>query len=135
MGTKYYAVTTKCGHVRKGKYVEITFAIAADSGKDAARIGRTMPRVKHDHPMAILNVVRISYEEYLDLKEDNSNNPFLQCKNKQEQNMLCPELYKEVKELYEEKDPSVKRKERLAYLFKKRKLFDGMNIHNSYQLC
>ena len=71
METKYYAVTTKCGHVRRNKYVEVTFAIAAESGKEAAKIGRYMPRVKHDLPMAITNVVRISYEEYLELKENN----------------------------------------------------------------
>ena len=94
-----------------------------------------MPRVKQDHPQAILSVERIKLEEYIELANSNAENPYLQCKNKQEQNTACPELYKEVKELYQIIDYSEKREARLAYLFKKRKLFDDMNIHNSYQLC
>ena len=132
---KYYAVTAKCGHVGKGKYIEVTFAIEATSGKEAARIGRMMPRVKHDHPQAIISVEKISFEEFVELANENAENPYLQCKNKQEQKATCPELYKEVKELYQIIDYSEKREARLAYLFKKRKLFDDMNIHNSYQLC
>ena len=85
MEQKYFAVTAKCGHVRKGKYIEVTFAIVAESGKEAAKIGRTMPRVKHDHPMAILNVVELSEDDYNELYNENRNNPYLQCKNKQEQ--------------------------------------------------
>ena len=71
----------------------VTFAIAAESGKEAAKIGRFMPRVKHDHLMAIVNVVKISYEEYLELKEKNSNDLYLQCSSRQEQNRLCPDIY------------------------------------------
>lgn len=132
---KYYAVTAKCGHVGKGKYIEVTFDIEATSGKEAAKIGRMMPRVKHDHPQAILSVEKINLEEYIELANSNAENPYLQCKNKQEQNVMCPEIYKEVKELYEVNDYSKKREARLAYLFKKRKLFNDMNIRNSYQLC
>ena len=132
---KYYAVTAKCGHVGKGKYIEVTFAIEATSGKEAAKIGRMMPRVKRDHPQAIISVERINLEEYIELANSNAENPYLQCKNKQEQNAACPELYKEVKELYQIIDYSEKREARLTYLFKKRKLFDDMSIHNSYQLC
>ena len=139
METKYYAVTTKCGHVRRSKYVEVTFAIAAESGKEAARIGRDMPRVKHDLPMAIINVVRISYEEYLELKENNSNNPYLQCSSRQEQNRLCPDIYnyvKEVNEVLEDDDYKEKRKQRLDFLFKKRKVFGvDFDIRNNFRLA
>ena len=138
MEIKYYAVTTKCGHVRKSKYVEVTFAIAAESGKEAARIGRNMPRVKHDHPMAIIDVVRISYEDYLELKENNSNNPYLKCTNKQEQNRFCPDIYDNVKNLYEEnglENYKEKRKQRLDFLFKKRKVFGGdLDIRCNFRL-
>ena len=139
MEQKYYAVTAKCGHVRKSKYIEVTFAIAAESGKEAAKIGRTMPRVKHDHPMAILDVVKISYEDYLELLEHNSNNPYLQCKNKQEQNISCPDIYMYVKDLYEDDiddDYKEKRKQRLDFLFKKRKVFGGdLDVRNSFRLA
>ena len=139
MEQKYYAVTAKCGHVRKSRYVEVTFAIAAESGKEAAKIGRFMPRVKHDHPMAIVNVVKISYEEYLELKENNSNNPYLQCTSRQEQNRLCPDIYnyvKEVKEDIDEDDYKEKRKQRLDFLFKKRKVFGvDFDIRNNFGLA
>ncbi len=133
---KYYAVTTRCGHVRRGKYIEVTFAIIAESGKDAAAIGRAMPRVKRHNPNAIVDVVELSYEEYLLLKEDNNNNPYLKCKSKQEQNMYCPNIYKEVKNLYEEVDIleyREKRRERIEYLFKKRKIF-GDILHCTHRL-
>lgn len=133
---KYFAVTTRYGHVRKGKYIEITFAIAAESGKDAAIIGRAMPRVKRDNPMAIVDVKELSYEDYLILLEDNNNNPYLKCKNKQEQNMYCPNIYKDIKELYEEIDSfeyREKRRERIEYLFKKRKIL-GDTLRCSHRL-
>ena len=133
---KYFAVTTRCGHVRKGKYIEVTFAIMAESGKDAAAIGRSMPRVKRDNPMAIINVNELSYDDYLNLLEDNKNNPYLKCKSRQEQNMYCPNIYKEVKELYEEKDSfeyKEKRRERIEYLFKKRRIL-GDTLRCSHRL-
>ena len=135
MEQKYFAVTTKCGHVRRNKYIEVTFAIAAEDGKQAAEIGRNMPRVKHDDPMAIINVVKLSYEEYLELLAINSNNPYLQCKNKQEQNVNCPDIYKIVKDMFtEEDDYKEKRNERLCYLFKKRKIFDRTEARLDYAM-
>lgn len=139
METKYYAVTTKCGHVRRSRYVEVTFAIAAESGKEAAKIGRYMPRVKHDHPMAIINVVKISYKDYLELKENNSNNLYLKCFSRQEQNRLCPEIYENVKKLYDENDKydyQEKRHQRIEFLFKKRKAFSGdLDVRNDFRLA
>ena len=135
-----YEVKCKCGHVGKKNYIVIAFAVIAEDGKEAARIGRFMPRVKHDHPMAIVNVVRISYEDYLELKENNSNNLYLQCSSRQEQNRLCPEIYSEVKELYDDDNDEYeykeKRKQRLEFLFKKRKVFGGdLDIRNNFRLA
>lgn len=140
MENKYYAVTTKCGHVRRSRYVEVTFAIEAESGKEAAKIGRYMPRVKHDHPMAIVNVEKISYEEYLELKENNSNDLYLKCSSRQEQNRLCPEIYNKVKELYEDEIDELeykeRRKERIEFLFKKRKVLGKVfDVRNNLRLA
>ncbi len=135
MEQKYYAVTTKCGHVRRNKYIEVTFAIAAEDGKKAAEIARNMPRVKHDDPMAIIDVIKLSYEDYLKLLEINSNNPYLKCKNKQEQNFSCPDIYKSVKDMFiKDDDYKEKRNERIAYLFKKRKVFDKAEARLSYAM-
>lgn len=107
-----YKVIAKCGHVGKGKYIPITFAINANDGKEAARIARNIPRVKHNKKDAIINVIKIDLEEYLSLKEKNANDPYLTCKNKQEQNcfdleerIIHEESYK-VEKLVEE--PKIK---------------------------
>lgn len=126
MENKYYAVTTKCGHVGRGKYTKITFPIIASCGREAATIARHMPRVKHDLKYAIIDCFEVSYDEYLNLKEINSNNPYLQCKNVQEQNLLCEYLYLSVYSLYEEGNNNYydKRKERLNYRDRKNRILE-----------
>lgn len=83
-----YEVVCKCGHVGRGQYIEISFPVTADSKKDAAAIGRNIPRVKHHHKDAVLKVIEISNKEYFDLIEKNKNDPYLHCRNIQEQNCL-----------------------------------------------
>ena len=86
---KYYAVECKCGHADSKKMcIYITFAVIADSKKEAAAIGRWIPRVKHNHKDAIRNVEEISYEEYLEIIKKNNDNPYLHCHSIQEQREL-----------------------------------------------
>ena len=85
---KYYAVCCKCGHVRPNRYVEITFAIRANSGKEAAEIARRIARVKHNKKTAIISCKEITKEEYDTLNETNRNDPYLKCKNVQEQRLI-----------------------------------------------
>ena len=82
---KYYRVTCKCGHVGREFFVRIDFPVKAYSGKEAAEIARYIPRVKHNHKDAVLNCTEIDYEEYLILQKINKNDPYLCCKNHQEQ--------------------------------------------------
>jgi hypothetical protein len=84
-GQYFYAVTCKCGHVGRHRYMPITFPVVADSKKDAARIARDIPRVKHDHKDAILGVKQISLEEFQDLQTINNNDPYLKMKSKYQQ--------------------------------------------------
>lgn len=84
---KYYSVTAKCGHVGKRFFIPIEFAIRAESAKEAARITRDMPRVKHNHKDAIQSVREISREEYIALRQRNDSDPYLNCKNIQEQRL------------------------------------------------
>lgn len=85
---RYYEVIAKCGHVGKGKCVLITFACAAENGKEAAAKARTYARVKHHHKDAIRNVREILFEEYIKLRAENDAAPYLHCKNRQEQNKI-----------------------------------------------
>lgn len=85
---KYYIVTTKCGHVGKNKYIVIDFPVLAENGKDAARKAREIPRVKHHHKDAILNVKEVTLEDYNKSIEMNHNDDYLKCSNRQEQNLI-----------------------------------------------
>ena len=89
MKSKFYKVTCKCGHVGKKWFIRISFPVNAESGKEAAQIARSIPRVKHDNKDAILGCVEIDYEEYLLLQVINSNDPYLKCSNKQEQEKIA----------------------------------------------
>ncbi len=90
--SKYYAVTTMCGHVGRNCYVEKTFPIMAANGKEAAEIGRWIPRVKHHNKHAILDVKEITENEFGELQEANNEDPYFFCKNKQEQKLYCDDL-------------------------------------------
>ena len=85
---KYYAVHCKCGHVGLKKYVEIVFAVMATNGKEAARIAREFARVKHHQKYAIIDCYKITREEYERILEANKNDPYLKCKNIQEQRRI-----------------------------------------------
>lgn len=85
MKSKFFRVTCKCGHVGRQFFIRIDFSVNADSRKEAAKIARNIPRVKHDHKDAILNCVEIDYEEYQIIQKINNNDPYLKCKNPQEQ--------------------------------------------------
>lgn len=133
MEKKYYAVETKCGHVGRGKYTIITFAISAENGKEAAKIGRWMPRVKHHHKFCILSVKEITYDEYLVLFEENKNNPYLQCESIQDQNAMCPNIYFEIYDLYNKEDKVLSEEKRNArVLCKLRKNKARENYYNNY---
>ena len=89
MKSKFYRVTCKCGHVGRQFFIRIDFPVNADSGKEAAEIARNIPRVKHDHKDAILNCVEIDFEEYQIIQKINRNDPYLKCKNPQEQEHIA----------------------------------------------
>ena len=88
MTKRYFKVEAKCGHVGHGKCIWITFATAADNGKEAAKKVRDFKRVKHDHKDAIGSVKEISFEEFIAIKAANDADPYLHCKNVQEQRKI-----------------------------------------------
>jgi len=84
-GKRYFAVKCKCGHVSRRYYIPITFGIIANNKKEAATIARKKGRVKHNHKDAILNNYEISYVEYLRIKKENKEDPYLNVYSKHEQ--------------------------------------------------
>ena len=88
MTNRYFKVEAKCGHVGHGKCIWITFATTGENGKEAARKVRDFKRVKHDHKDAIGSVKEISFEEFMEIKAANDIDPYLHCKNIQEQRKI-----------------------------------------------
>lgn len=86
---KYYNVTAKCGHVGRENYIPISFAVKAQSAKEASKRVRNFPRVKHDHKDAILSCIEINEDEFNSLLELNNNDSYLTCKSKREQKQTC----------------------------------------------
>lgn len=82
---RYFAVETKCGHVGKDKCIYVWFAVKAESAKEAATKAREYKRVKHHHKDAIREVREISFKEFIELRLLNKNDPYLRCKNVQQQ--------------------------------------------------
>ena len=95
---KAYQVTAKCGHVGKNYYAVKDFPVIAEDGKDAARLTRYFPRVKHHQKDAILDVVEITWEEYNALVLKNKQDPYFHCSNVQEQRMYEEVVYSEIVE-------------------------------------
>ena len=86
---RYYEVVAKCGHVGVKNCIWISFAVYAHSGKEAAAIARAKSRVKHDHKDAIRSVKEITFEQFMVLRSINDADPYLHCKNIQQQREIC----------------------------------------------
>jgi len=84
-GRYMYSVLCKCGHVGRHRYMPIQFPIIAETKKEAAKIARKIPRVKHDHKDAILEVRQISITEYQSLIRTNNEDPYLKFKSSYQQ--------------------------------------------------
>ena len=88
MNKNYYKVKCKCGHVGRGYYIPIDFPVIANNAKEAVQIARFIPRCKHHHKNCILEVTKISYEEFIAINKTNNEDPYLLCKSIQQQREL-----------------------------------------------
>ena len=129
----YYEVIAKCGHVGKKHYVPIKFAVIAKDGKEAAKMVRQFPRVKHNHKDAILSVNKIDYERYLEIVEMNKNDPYLKCHSRQEQNLIDNLEDRLEIDLHNQKAKYDKnaRLQRVAYKIKKTKILEKFSWEDS----
>lgn len=89
---RFYIVDAVCGHVGNSKYVIKSFVIEAKNAKEAAAIGRGIPRVKHHYKYAIQSVREVSFEEYLIQRLKNEFDPYLNVSNRSEQRRFCNDL-------------------------------------------
>jgi hypothetical protein len=89
---KHFAVQARCGHVSTSYYVPILFAVRALSAKEAAEKTRWFPRVKHHHPLAVLDVTPIDAPQFYSLLRSNDWDPYLRCASIQDQRRLLPDM-------------------------------------------
>lgn len=84
-----FEVCAKCGHVGRGRYVYKVFAVIASTAKEAAKIARDIPRVKHHRKDAIRYVTEIDAVRFQEIIVQNSNDSYFSCRNIQEQRVCC----------------------------------------------
>lgn len=121
---KYFAVHCRCGHVGQTNYVEIVFAVIASNRKEASAIARRFARVKHNKKNAIINCYEITREQYDQIIETNKNDPYLKCKNVQEQRSIDgfeSRIIKEPEKVVLKKSKK-ERKDLIEYKLKKQNL-------------
>ena len=122
---KYYAVHCRCGHVGLNHYVEIVFAIMANNRKEASEKARGFARVKHHKKNAIINCYEITYKEYETIIQINKSDPYLKCKNIQEQRLIDGFESRIIEEPVKAalRKTKQERKELIKYKLKKQKQF------------
>lgn len=91
-GKYMYSVKTKCGHVGRHRYMPIHFPVIATTKKEAAKIARSIPRVKHHHKDAILEVKQINKREFDQLCLNNKNDPYLYMTSKYQQKNIKDDI-------------------------------------------
>ena len=62
--------------------------MAAENAAEAAQKAKTYKRVKRHHKDVIALVVEITSDEYMKRRSDNDNDPYLHCKNIQQQRLI-----------------------------------------------
>lgn len=132
---RFFSVVTKCGHVGRGFFIPITFPVRADSAKAAAAIARSIPRVKHHHKDVIQSVLEITMDEYIALQRQNEADPYLRCKNVQEQRALFDSIRDRIVEEKQEEKRIKKEKTETRYYRGKEAIRNVKNYLRSQPNC
>lgn len=73
---RHYKVTAKCGHVGNGMFCVKNFYVKAKNKKEARSIVSKRPRVKKGLTNCILDIHRISFDEYCNGLKEWMNDPY-----------------------------------------------------------
>lgn len=114
LNNKYFKVIAKCGHVGKGNYVPVAFAVKAESRSAASQKVMGYHRVKKQLNDAIISCEEIDKHSYKELMCVNANDPYLHCKcNRQQReiegfaSLICRNEYRKERRKVEP-DKSIK---------------------------
>lgn len=107
----------------------ITFPIKADNGKEAARIARMIPRVKHHHKDAIISCVKVDKDLFDRQIETNRIDPYLVSKSKKEQKETVKDLDERiVKDTHQDELKKVVRKTKPNLKYQKYKYINACSL-------
>lgn len=122
---KYYLVTAKCGHVGRGKFLEIAFPIYAMTKSDAAQICLKKSKVKKQLKNAISSVYEISFDEYRERMISFKDNGYIRAHTKKEIIGFLDEVQTLDREKKWKKSFS-SRQERIEFVMKKNKIMEKL---------
>jgi len=119
-----YSVKAMFGHVGRSNGIIKEVAVLAENGKEAANKVRWMSRVKHNRKDAIQDCKKISWEEYVAIKERTANDPFFKCHSKQEQDLLCGDMTSQIISLKHDEPINFneKRDDKIKFMKRKQKI-------------
>jgi len=119
----YYSVTAQFGHVGRENCILKTVSTKAATASEAAYKVRWMPRVKHHRKDAIVEVKKISFDEYVEINKTNKQDPYFLVTSRQEQRTLCGDLSGQIINLtINNKIDKKERHNKIKYKMRKEKL-------------
>ena len=127
-----YLVRAQFGHVGRNNFIIKTIPVFAEDGKEAALKVRWMGRVKHNRKDAIIDVRKVTFEEYLKQKEINRNDPYFSVHSRQEQEALCTDIADQIMS-YEKESTNNRKLERInkvKFKMKKNRIIKKEAIHS-----
>ncbi len=123
---KYYLVIAKCGHVGKGKYVEVEFPVYAIDKHSASQMCLRKGKVKKHLKNAISSIYEITYEEYLKRLDVYKENQFVKAHTKKEIVDYIESAQKLESDRKGYKNSFKSRSERVLYLLKRNKIMEDL---------
>lgn len=130
--TQYFKVIAKCGHVGRGNYVPVAFAVKATSRSTASQKVMTYHRVKKQLNDAIISCEEIDKITYNELKLANKTNAYLHSKCKRQQNEIIDFSFIICRNDRVKKKRKIEPVKSMKY---KKALYELGGIRNNHCLC
>lgn len=119
---RFFIVTAKCGHVGKGRYIDVDFPVVSENGSEAARNILKRTKVKKQLKNAITSVVEIKEDEYYEFIKKNPFKSYLSAHSSREFDLNDYNVKTLTTSESPRKQEFSSRKERVKYILKKYKI-------------
>ena len=118
---RYYIVIAKCGHVGKGKYIDVSFPVLAETGKDAANLILRRSKVKKQLKNAITAVYEVNEDIYNSYLDNSFFSDYLKSHFKREFDLNKYDVKELELDSNKKKQEFDSRRERITYILKRYK--------------